>query len=262
MVKMKFEAYGPSLKTEGDKLFINSRLKSNQPMAIDPRTKLFLAILAGIVIFVTRRTETLIALIILIAVLISVSGRAINALQLLIASGGFWLADGLIPGGTGNKLIMIVMTMLFVFWRFLVLGMMGVYIENTTSVTELIQALEKLWIPRQLTLPLAVAVRFMPTIREEYAYLKDTMKIRNIEVSLKGFLFHPVRTMELALVPLLIRSLKIADELSAAAMVRGIDRPGVRTALRQLKLDWKDGLMMLIGATLACGLILWDLRLR
>ena len=39
------------------------------------------------------------------------------------------------------------------------------------------------------------------------------------------------------LVPMLMRSFKIADELSAAAMVRGIERKGKKTLLYEFKMN-------------------------
>ena len=51
--------------------------------------------------------------------------------------------------------------------------------------------------------------------------------------------------------PLLMRSMKISDELAASASARGIDNPGGRTCLRQLRFRLADGIVMLaliIGA--------------
>lgn len=124
-----------------------------------------------------------------------------------------------------NSLTIMALTLVYIFQRFVILAMLGAYIAETTPATVLIAAMEKLAMPRQITIPLAVALRFVPTIREEFGYLRDSMKIRNINTSFIGFIFHPVKSIEYFLVPLLIRSYKIADELAASAMVRGIDNP-------------------------------------
>jgi energy-coupling factor transport system permease protein len=156
-------------------------------------------------------------------------------------------------GGAGFR--MMLFTLLYMLQRFTLLAMVGTYIAGTVSASEFVCTLEKLRLPRQVILPLAVALRFAPTIREEYGYLTDSRKIRGIDISLRGFLKNPVKTIEYTMVPLLIRSFKIADELAASAMIRGIDRKCPKTALRELKLRAVDYCLMLafvMGVALLC----------
>ena len=51
------------------------------------------------------------------------------------------------------------------------------------------------------------------------------MKIRGFLKSVGNVLKHPMDTLEYAIVPMVFRSLKIADELAASAIVRGIESP-------------------------------------
>ena len=51
------------------------------------------------------------------------------------------------------------------------------------------------------------------------------MKIRGFLKSVGNVLKHPMDTLEYAIVPMVFRSLKIADELAASSIVRGIESP-------------------------------------
>ena len=86
---------------------------------------------------------------------------------------------------------------------------------KTTPVTEIICALETMKAPDQIVIPFAVAVRFFPSIHEDFNCLKDSLRVRNIPVSLWNFLLHPIQTIEYMLVPILMRSYKISEELAA-----------------------------------------------
>ena len=56
----------------------------------------------------------------------------------------------------------------------------------------------------------------------------------------KNILLHPLRTCEYAVIPLVIRSMTIADELAASAMTRGLDLETKRTSYRDVRLRPRD----------------------
>ena len=66
------------------------------------------------------------------------------------------------------------------------------------------------------------------------------MKLRGIGFSLKNIIFHPLKTTEYAFIPLILRSMTVADELAASSMTRGLDLNTKRTSYREVKLSYKD----------------------
>jgi len=107
---------------------------------------------------------------------------------------------------------------------------------NTTETSELISALQNMRVPKGVIISLAVAFRFMPTVRHEFWYIKNTMKLRGVSLNWKNLLRHPLKTMEYSLVPLLMRSMKIAEDLAASALTRGLDRENRRTSHCEVRL--------------------------
>lgn len=60
-------------------------------------------------------------------------------------------------------------------------------------------------------------------------------------------LLHPIKYIEYALVPLLMRMIKISDELSVSALIRGLDSNEKRITLTELRFRIIDLLFGLLG---------------
>jgi energy-coupling factor transport system permease protein len=121
------------------------------------------------------------------------------------------------------NLILVIFTGLFS--RFIPGLVMGYYLVSTTKVSELIAALERLRISRKIVIPFAVMMRFFPTIAEEYGAINDAMRMRGIYFGGSDVL----KILEYRIVPLLLSTVKIGEELSAAALTRGLGKPVKRT---------------------------------
>ena len=64
-----------------------------------------------------------------------------------------------------------------------------------------------------------------PPIQEDWRFIKDAMRMRDVSPSPKGLLTHPAMTVECIYVPLMMAASKAADELSIASITRGIENP-------------------------------------
>ena len=109
------------------------------------------------------------------------------------------------------------------------------FVVTTTTVSELIAAMERLHIPKQFTIPMAVMFRFFPTMMEEWSAIGDAMKMRGIR--LRGGKAGAI--LEYRLVPMLMCSVKIGEELSAASLTRGLGGPVKRTNWYYVKKKYK-----------------------
>ncbi len=89
-------------------------------------------------------------------------------------------------------------------------------------VGELMAALERLRLPRQIVIPAVVVLRFIPTVREESKAVASAMGARGLTLRRVG----PLSWLEYRLIPLLISTVKSGEELTQAALTRGLGRPG------------------------------------
>ncbi|WP_313132676.1 energy-coupling factor transporter transmembrane component T, partial [Anaerocolumna sp.] len=128
-------------------------------------------------------------------------------------------------------------------------GMLSGIVLSTTKVSEFLSAMNRIHAPKKLVISLAVMLRYVPTIREDWRFIKDAMKMRDVSPSLKGFLTHPGMTVECIYVPLMMAASKAADELSIASVTRGIENPRPRTCLEQIRFGMADWIVLLCFLT-------------
>ena len=102
--------------------------------------------------------------------------------------------------------------------------MAACYVVATTSVSEFIAAMERMNVSQKIIIPFVVMFRFFPTIGDENRSIQDAMRLRSI-----GWKRGPVAMLEYRFVPLIVSVVRIGDELSAAAVTRGLDGPIRRT---------------------------------
>ncbi|ACV63436.1 cobalt transport protein [Desulfofarcimen acetoxidans DSM 771] len=210
---------------------------------LDPRTKLFVLILCGILAFIIGDAG-LFVLIGAMTVYLLIQGMIKKALQYLLAFGILYgvqyIIHAYVPGAA-----VIFGFMAFFAARFIPVTMAASAL-SALPPGELIAALQKLRMPKTVVIPLAVGFRFMPCIAREFSAIRDAMRLRGISFASAKCIRNPTMTIECAFVPLLMRSLKISDELAASASARGIDNPGVRTCLRRIQLSLADGVVMAV----------------
>lgn len=114
--------------------------------------------------------------------------------------------------------------------------MLAGLVISTTKVGEFLSAMARLRISKKLTIPIAVMLRYLPTIREDWHFIKDAMRLRDVSPTLRGFLKAPAMTVNCVYVPLLTAASKAADELSIASVTRGIENPKPRTCLVEIQM--------------------------
>ena len=114
--------------------------------------------------------------------------------------------------------------------------MTGSLMLACTPLRYLIVGLRQLHIPQKLIVAVSVTLRYFPAIREEFGYIRDAMKLRNI----RGF-----ARLECTVMPLMVSATETSEELSAAAVTRGIENPARKTSAVSLRLSPMDLLGML-----------------
>ena len=126
-------------------------------------------------------------------------------------------------------------------------GMLAGVVLTTTKVSEFLSAMNRLHAPKKLVIPLAVMLRYIPTIQEDWRFIKDAMRMRDVSPTPAGFLKNPGMTIECIYVPLMMAASKAADELSIASITRGIENPNPRTCLVQIKCGAADWIGMSVA---------------
>lgn len=101
---------------------------------------------------------------------------------------------------------------------------------------QLLSALETLRIPRVLVVAVTITLKYIPTFKREFSYITESMRLRGIGFTWKK----PIRSFKYFIVPQLFRCAALAEEVTAAGLVKGIDAPGRRTSYYEEKFSFID----------------------
>lgn len=124
---------------------------------------------------------------------------------------------------------------------------------DKAPMNELLYALDKLHVPKSLLIPLMVVYRYVPTILQEIHYINESLKMRGMNLSFSN-MKHLIKTLENYMVPLLFRSEKISEELSAASLCKGLSTDRKRTCCTDVRFTKTDILYLSGMAIVICGL--------
>lgn len=216
-------------------------------LVIDPRTKIYYMIILCIFVlggaggYKTGWQQILLSLVPLFLLLTAYRWKMFA--MYLISYVAIWLLNGwLISDASGAIRILIAAFLMFAV-RIMPALIMGAYIMQTTNVSEFIASMEKMHVPTQIYIPFAVMFRFFPTILEEFRAISAAMRMRGIHFGGKN----AGKMIEYRLIPLIVCSVNIGNELSAAALTRGLSVDTKRTNICQVGFHLQDVILFGIG---------------
>ena len=211
---------------------------SRRGLWLDPRTKILLLLFCILSAMMAPSLFYELGLVVLIGLLgvcfgkwkYAWKGVLFYALIVLLT---LWIMDTM----TGTWRTMFI-AFLGLFHKVYPCGMLSGIVLSTTKVSEFLSAMNRIHAPKKLVIPLAVMLRYVPTIQEDWRFIKDAMRMRDVSPSPKGLLTHPAMTVE-----------------CIASITRGIENPKPRTCLVQIHIGPADLLAgVCFAAYLAVGL--------
>ena len=217
-------------------------IKNRTWYEVDPRIRLLIAIIGGVLmLFIQSEFSLLIAFCVSILWCVY-CGRWQNAASFAVLYGLlFWWSSSLMKQEEVSGVIISVI----LFRRFLLIGAFLTPLASV-DVGALVASMHKMHLPRFFIMTMAITFRFIPTLKQEYRAVRTSQKFRAIGRTLWNVIIHPITFYETLIVPLAIRIMRISDELSASAILRGADRKGNGTCFRDVKITFLDFFVFLI----------------
>lgn len=216
----------------------------------DPRTTLFIVAAINAVVMGSASTPVLIAASLLVGFLFASVATGRGVLTFVILEGVFLLftSYGAFLGTQGFVAFMVGMS----FWmaRFTLTVTIGIYAIYSMSVARLAAALYDLRLPRSLVSAILVMLRFVPTVFAGFKAIQEAMKLRGIQLMGRDVIIHPLKTVQYLIVPLLAGVLRIADDLTASAVIRGLGGPQRPRPLCGTSMGVSDAVLIVITTTL------------
>lgn len=220
--------------------------KKSKQIHFDPRTKMFIMILTVFAATMAPSTTYLFALTFLIAFFACFCGKYKLAVGGVLGYSFFYLLT-IITLNYGSTAVQgIMMAFLGLVHKVYSCGFMGAIIIKSTKISEFLSGMNKLHFPKSFTITLAIMLRYIPTIKEDWHFIKDAMRLRDVAPSLVNFIREPMLTIECVYAPLLLAASKAADELTIASVTRGIENPIPRTSYVHIYFGIADAIISIV----------------
>lgn len=211
----------------------------------DLRTKLMLILVVNLFLLLSHSLIFELVLLFGCLLLITIDGQAKSAFYFLLAFLVMLGIDQLLAPYMSGFVFTLVSFITVSLRKFLPCFILGKWILTRTEVSEFVAVMWKLRLPQTAIIPLSVVFRYFPTIKEEWASIRAAMKMRGINVSIEHIM-----------VPLLMSAVNVSEELSAAALCRGLDNPGNHSSLVQVRFYRSDIFIWVVTSVLAVAALI------
>lgn len=212
------------------------------PLHLDPRCKLHLLLLSNFMLFFHVSAAAEAVMMALFLALYFAGGQWRRGLRMSLTYAVLLCASRIVPATNGlviNWVLALCVTVRMM-WPCITTG---AYAFTTTGVGEFVCALRRSKVPESIVIPCMVVIRFFPTIREDYRQIRASMALRGIVSGGAGMLAHPLQALEYILIPLLMNSNNVAQDLSVAALTKGIGLSGEHTSMTEIRFGAVDALV-------------------
>ena len=229
-------------------------MKASKTAVFDVRTLLFLDILIMVFMLISGKPEVTLSSFIVAAAVPIITGLygvlLCYAILFAVLFSYYQLIFHLKLPVFHSAFFSVIGILAFIVQRIIPFMLLGTVIQKQKNISEITTALERMNLPKSIILSIAVMFRYFPSIKDDLFIIIDAMKLKGLYTSKRAALIHPIRTMEFVLVPMLFKSLKTAEELSCAALVKGIENTGHKTSYFDVRLRAADVVFLFTAITL------------
>lgn len=221
------------------------RLDRNVHSFLDPRTKLLLLFTSSVFVVGNAGEKWMYVfywIFVFLPVLLLLAQKEWKAgcISIVIYVGSFYAQMALQHDLTAIESVLALM--LYVITKILPTVILARYIVKSTKVSEFLAAMNRMHVTDKLTIPISVIFRFFPTVAEESKAINDAMRMRGIEMGAKK----ATEAFEYRMVPLIASCSIIGEELSAAAMTRGLDVGKKRSCIWNISFRLPDYVIIVL----------------
>ena len=214
-------------------------------MKLDPRTKLFMVFIVSLIVMMSATTPLLwavrLSITLIPIILLILEKKYSSALRFLLAySAALVLMFYFLSEKSEGLIASLLIGYCGIVVQFMPALITAWYVVRTTKIGEFMSCMQKMHVPDGIAVSLAVVMRFFPTIKEEYSSINDAMRMRGVMLGGGNVL----RMFEFRMIPLLFSCVNIGEELSAAAITRGLGGEVKRSSVIELKLGIADFFLM------------------
>lgn len=148
---------------------------------------------------------------------------------------------------SNNYVLNMFFTLIVIVKFFFLPFMAGKFLIRTSDVGSILTSMDKIKIPKVVSIPIAVMFRFFPSFKEERRNIKLAMRIRGVTPK------NPLKYLEYVAIPVITISLNIADDISKSAETKCIAMPCQKVRYNEVKPGLADIVFLSIIVIIEIG---------
>lgn len=153
---------------------------------------------------------------------------------------------------TQSSLVLILNTFVFVIQRIYIFIILSLALRQSKNLGEITTSFCKMHLHRGVILSLLVMIRYFPNVKQDLKTIISSMRLKGIKLSFSYILFHPMKTIEYLIVPLLFKSMRTTEEFTSAALIKGYGFSNERSSYFDVKMRMKDYSMIFVSFIQFC----------
>ena len=231
-------------------------LKENKKFIPDIRVNIFLAFVSSVVVLVYKNEITFTIAFVISIIFITIQEEYKKVLKFISAFLLLFLLSNITIGITKLQTLWLLST---IARHILIpLSFLSGISERPTGM--IIEVFHRLHLPKSFAISSIVLMRFMPTIKYELNAIRGALKFRGIGVSVFSTIIHLPRNFYLTLIPLLIRTVRISDEITVAALTRGVELDNNIVSFSEVKWTNRDSIAITVLSVIFIALKVIEIK--
>ena len=229
---------------------MNLKEEKNFVEALDIRTKMIISILASLTVIIIQELAPLLILLSISFLYIFCYRKfkliffsyAFLFFMFLLAVFCVWILLKMVPDMASRGILIFFKP----FLRVAILMNTTLVLVASARVSDLLSVLKSLKIPFFLFLPATVMIRFIPSFINDTKQVVESLKMKGHNINPISITFKPVLTTRLLFIPLVVKSLRTADDLSVASELKGFGYYKNITSINKNKFAYPDYLILFV----------------
>ncbi len=217
-----------------------------------PITELVAVVIMGFTLFSPPGDKASFGIVTVYSIFYFINGRKKDGIHILLVYSILYLLPDLSFLSGINPVLKMFLSLLFVMKMFYLPYISGRFFLLTSDVGSILSFFDKMAFPDSLSIPLAVMMRFFPAFQEERKNIISAMKIKGITLK------NPLKYMEYIMVPLLMASSSISENIARAAETRGIENPCKKIRFSEVKFSIPDAVFISAIISITAGGWIWS----
>jgi energy-coupling factor transport system permease protein len=123
--------------------------------------------------------------------------------------------------------------------RIFIMVLASTVVTFSTPIEDIIQLMQKMRMPYQLAFVIATGIRFIPTMQKKSEMIQEAQKARGTEFGKKGLIGN-IKSYIPVLIPMIVDSLRMSDNLAIAMLNRGYGAMKSATNLHEIQMEKRD----------------------